>query len=357
MDIQLPPMLCERIADWYETAARPLPWRVDKTPYAVWISEVMLQQTRVEAVVPYYERFIRALPNCASLAAVDEDTLMKLWQGLGYYSRARNLQKAAQCVMHDFGGQLPDTYDELRRLPGIGDYTAGAIASISFGLPCPAVDGNVLRIAARLTACDKDVKDPQMKNDVRSALCEIYPSGKAASATTAGLMELGQTVCTVGSPKCERCVLNDLCAARRMGITDRLPVRAKAKARRVEELTVLVAVCDGRYALRKRPAGLLGKLWEYPNVSGRLDADGAIEAAKSLGLNAYKAEALGSATHIFTHIEWHMTGYLIDCHGESGAFTFASSDELAEKYALPSAFDHFTKQLPRYVMEKRLWKT
>ena len=216
------------IIRWYKTARRNLPWRANATPYHVWLSETMLQQTRIETVIPYYERFLAQLPTIESLAAVDDEKLMKLWEGLGYYSRARNLKKAAQTVVASYDGVLPKTAQELQKLPGIGEYTAGAIASIAFGQPEPAVDGNVLRVIMRLTACDEDIAQPKVKKEVTQLLREIYPSGKDASNLTQGIMELGEVICIPnGEPKCAVCPLNSICCAHLNKETERYPVRSE----------------------------------------------------------------------------------------------------------------------------------
>jgi len=231
--------LISPLLSWYEKNKRPLPWRNDPTPYHVWISEIMLQQTRIEAVIPYYERFLRELPDIASLAAVPDDRLMKLWEGLGYYSRARNLKKAACALMEKYGGQLPDSAEELRRLSGIGDYTAGAIASISFGKPEPAVDGNVLRVIMRYLGKTDDIALQATKKETAAALRAVYPSGNAASNLTQAIMELGESVCIPnGQPKCECCPLSSLCVAKTENLTDSIPVKSPKKPRKQEPKTV-----------------------------------------------------------------------------------------------------------------------
>ncbi|WP_418706515.1 A/G-specific adenine glycosylase, partial [Anaerotruncus massiliensis (ex Liu et al. 2021)] len=261
--------IVEPLLGWYAENARDLPWRREVTPYRVWISEIMLQQTRVEAVKGYFARFIGALPGPAELAAVDERELLKLWEGLGYYSRARNLQKAARVIMETYGGELPASHEELLTLPGVGPYTAGAVASIAFGLPEPAVDGNVLRVLSRLTADNSDIADPAVKRAAERTVRGIIPAGRAGAFNQA-LMELGATVCAPnGPPACGRCPLAGLCAAHAAGNETAYPVKAAKKARRVEERTVLLLVRDELLALRRRPAkGLLAGLWELPNLPG-----------------------------------------------------------------------------------------
>ena len=284
---------------WYRENARVLPWRSDPTPYRVWISEIMLQQTRVAAVLDYYRRFLEAVPTVADLAALPEDALMKLWQGLGYYSRARNLQKAARQIMESFGGVFPNTYDGIRSLAGVGDYTAGAVASIAFGLPVPAVDGNVLRVVTRVTGDAGDITAPAVKRRITEALRQIIPT-EAPGQFNQAMMELGATVCLPnGAPLCDRCPAAEFCRARLEDRIGQLPVKAPKKARRIERRSVYLIVSEQGVALRRRPdKGLLAGLWEYPN---ELAEEGAIPAL--LGLEQEELVPAGQGRHIFTHIE------------------------------------------------------
>ena len=335
---------------WYGGEKNPFPWRQDPTAYHVWISEIMLQQTRTAAVIPYFERFVTVLPSIEALAAVDDDLLMKLWEGLGYYSRARNLKKAAKLVMTNFGGQLPQTAAELESLPGIGPYTAGAIASIAFGRPNAAVDGNVLRVVMRLSACRDDVMLGATKRRVTEALESVYPSGKQAGELTEALMELGEKICIPnGEPHCFDCPLSELCLAVARGEQNTLPVRTPKKPRRTEERTVLLMRCGNRYALSKRPeGGLLSGLWEFPNILGALDEKGALAAAEELGAKAVSVRPLADAVHIFTHIEWHMTGYLVECEALPKGMAQANALEIGEKYAIPNAFRAYTDMIENF---------
>ncbi len=328
---------------WYETVRRPLPWRDSPTPYHVWISEIMLQQTRIEAVLPYYHRFLAELPTVCDLAAVSDDRLMKLWEGLGYYSRARNLKKAAQVIVADYGGELPGTADELRKLPGIGDYTAGAVASIAFGQPEPAVDGNVLRVWSRITASAEDIALEKTKKAVRERLREVYPSGQDAAMLTQALMELGETVCVPnGAPKCGVCPVKEHCRAHLTGTTDDYPVKSGKKARRIEERTVLLVRCGNRYAVRKRSSGgLLAEMWEFPNVDGHISGKEAVEKC-GVSANILDLRPIGTAKHIFSHVEWHMIGYEIIITAEDSALTWADAETIRGTYAIPSAFRYFT---------------
>ena len=341
----LPDGFVPALLDWYAQNARPLPWREDASPYRVWVSEIMLQQTRIEAARGYFLRFMEALPGVEALAAATEDEVLKLWEGLGYYSRARNLRRAAKLVVAEYGGRLPGDYAALRKLPGIGDYTAGAIASIAFGLPEPAVDGNVLRVLSRLVASMENVGDAQVKREFRAALRAVYPPGRCGAFTEA-LMELGEVCCTPGTPGCLTCPLAGLCRAWAGGIQAGLPVMPAKKARRIEARTVFLFVSEGRVALRKRPGnGLLAGLWEFPNVPGALAEGEALAQAAAWGLAPRDAAGCLPAVHIFTHIEWHMTGYVIDCAAPGGDFVWATRDELRETYALPTAFRFLEKNL------------
>ena len=332
-----------QIARWYAAIRRPLPWRSSPTPYQVWISEIMLQQTRIEAVLPYYRRFLQAFPDIASLASADEDRLLKLWEGLGYYSRAKNLKKAAVMVMENHGGQLPASVAELKKLPGIGEYTAGAVASIAFGLPEPAVDGNVLRVAARLLADDRDVLDPAVRRSVASLLRESYPAGPDAALVTEGLMELGETLCLPhGVPHCGDCPVRDLCRARISGLVEKLPVRGTLRIRRVEQRTVLLLRCGEKTALRRRSSkGLLAGMWEFPSWEGTLS----VKDVLSLFPEALAVTPCGKSRHVFTHVEWQMAGYFVELPYPSDGFLWAGSEEIRQQFAVPSAFRAFLNLL------------
>lgn len=327
---------------WYAQNARALPWREEPTPYRVWVSEIMLQQTRVEAVKPYFERLVRELPDLRALAEAPEEKLLKLWQGLGYYSRVRNLQKAAKAVVGQFGGELPDSPEQLRRLPGIGDYTAGAIASIAFGKPEPAVDGNVLRVFARLSASGRDIRDPGVKKEVSGLLRGIYPPGRA-SEFTQSLMELGATVCLPnGEPLCGSCPLALFCEGRKTGKAASLPVRSAPAARKKEQKTVFLIRCGERVALRKRPGkGLLADLWEFPNTPGKLDGEQAGRTLREWGVSPESLSRTADSRHVFSHVEWSMAGYRVRARDEAGAFCWVTAAQLEKEYAVPSAFRFF----------------
>ena len=287
-----------------------------------------------------------------ALAEADEERLLKQWEGLGYYSRARNLQKAAKTVMQEHGGELPADERELRRLCGIGDYTAGAIASIAFGIPAPAVDGNVLRVLSRVTGCSDDISRPETKKKQSEALRAVIPAGHAGDFTQS-LIELGATVCVPnGEALCGCCPLAEWCVANRERRTHELPVKGAKKPRRVEKLTVFVIRDDDRTVLRKRPArGLLAGLYELPNLSGHLTEDEVPEAIRRFGFDPLRVERIEDAKHIFTHVEWHMIAYSVRISSEFDGVRLPSdlhlveNDRLHEAYAIPSAFSAYTKYL------------
>jgi len=334
--------LPQRLLPWYAQNARALPWRENRDPYRVWLSEIMLQQTRVEAVRGYYARFLAQLPDIAALAAADEQQLLKLWEGLGYYNRARNLQKAARQIMQCHGGIFPESYAEIRALAGIGDYTAGAIASICFEQPTPAVDGNVLRVLARLTADDSCTDEPAVKAHFRNALAAVYPPGHCGDFTQS-LMELGATVCVPnGAPHCDSCPMADLCRARQQGRQTDFPVRRKKAARKLEEKTVFLLTCGDSIALQRRQdTGLLAGLWQLPNIPGTLTAAEAVAQAEAWGIAPRQLLQSRQRKHIFTHIEWHMTCYDIRCAVPGGDFLWVPRQQLQGEYALPTAFRLF----------------
>jgi len=346
------------LTDWYHIYRRDLPWRHTRDPYGILVSEIMLQQTRAEAVKPYYARFLSALPTVAALADAPEDHILKLWEGLGYYSRARNLQKAAQTVMRDFGGAIPADFDALLSLPGVGRYTAGAVASIAFDLPVPAVDGNVLRVAARVMGDDGDILTDSVKRRIEAAIAPILPLVGAGDFNQS-LIELGATVCLPGaSAKCTACPLQLLCAANREGRVGELPVRMVKTKRKFVDLTVLllrVKTPDGsfRYVIRRRPdSGLLGGLYEFPNLPDHLTAEDVSAALRSLGVSLQKVTRLPAAKHIFTHITWQMVGYLCDVTLPEGnpeilpdGSLLVSAEDMAGNYSIPSAFAAYKKYI------------
>ena len=334
------------LTDWYRKNKRDLPWRHNPDAYRVWVSEIMLQQTRVEAVKGYYDRFLKALPTVKDLAEAQEDKLLKLWEGLGYYNRVRNMQKAAQQIMVDYHGIFPDTYEEILKLKGIGNYTAGAISAFAYGIPKPAVDGNVLRVISRITGSYEDIMKQSVRKKIETALEAIIPEN-AASDFNQGLIELGAIVCVPnGEPKCEECPVKEMCVAHKEDLAAEIPVKKKAKARKIEDRTVLIFKDDDKIAIRKRPAkGLLAGLYEFPNLDGHLSMDEVTEYSKNIGLMPVRVQKLPEAKHIFSHIEWHMTGYAVqidETEQEYQNMLFVDVKETEEQYPIPAAFSRYT---------------
>lgn len=350
MDIQKTDELADIVTpltDWYRKNKRDLPWRHNPDAYRVWVSEIMLQQTRVEAVKGYYDRFLKALPTVKDLAEAQEDKLLKLWEGLGYYNRVRNMQKAAEQIMIDYNGTFPDTYEEILKLKGIGNYTAGAISAFAYGIPKPAVDGNVLRVISRITGSYEDIMKQSVRKKIETALEAIIPEN-AASDFNQGLIELGAIVCVPnGEPKCEECPVKAMCVAHKENLTAEIPVKKKAKARKIEDRTVLIFKDHDKIAIRKRPAkGLLAGLYEFPNLDGQLSMDEVTEYSKTIGLMPVRVQKLPEAKHIFSHIEWHMTGYEVivdelEKTNEKG-FLFIHPEQIKKEYSIPSAFEKYT---------------
>lgn len=336
--------LPDALLSWYKANKRTLPWRNDKEPYHIWLSEVMLQQTRVEAVKGYYTRFLNALPTMEALANAEDGQLHKLWEGLGYYSRVRNLKKAARVIVDEYGGKFPEDYDKVIALPGIGEYTAGAICSIAYDIPVPAVDGNVLRVLTRLTNDRTPVNDPKLKAKIRDGLSNVYPM--QAGEFTQALMELGATVCGPNrKPDCESCPCCAFCQGYASGDSAGLPVRAPKRPRKTEEKTVLILSCEGYYALEQRPAkGLLAGLWQFPNVPGKLDVKAALSKVEDMGLHPKEILRQVEKKHIFTHIQWDMIGVYVEVRDKSGAFLWFSESEIRESAALPTAFRQFWEE-------------
>ena len=330
---------------WYEKNKRDLPWRRDQEPYHVWLSEIMLQQTRVEAVKGYYTRFLEKLPTIADLAEADDELTHKLWEGLGYYSRVRNLKKAAQVIIERHDGIFPGEYEAVLALPGIGEYTAGAICSIAFNLPTPAVDGNVLRVISRLTADDTPIDNPAVKRKVRDNLAAVYP--KEAGAFTQALMELGATLCGPNwMPRCEECPCHKFCRGALTGTAEQFPVKSAKKPRKVEEKTVFILSCDGCYALQKRPnKGLLAGLWQFPNCPGKLSLESALQEVERMGLKPREVFRQVERRHIFTHIQWEMNGIYLEVAAPEGDYHWFTAEQVRQETALPTAFRQFWEEI------------
>ena len=331
--------LPQALLPWYYENRRDLPWRQDKEPYHIWVSEIMLQQTRVEAVKGYYRRFLDALPTVEALANCDDDALHKLWEGLGYYSRVRNLKKAAQVIVT--AGEFPREYADVLALPGVGEYTAGAICSIAYDLPTPAVDGNVLRVISRLTEDETPIDLPAYKSAVRQNLAQVYPA--VAGDFTQALMELGATVCGPNrKPDCENCPCREFCGSAIHGTAEKFPVKLPKRAKREEEKTVFILSCDDLIAIQKRGnSGLLADLWQFPNVPGKLETTLALEAVEKMGLKPKNLIRQVERSHIFTHIVWQMRGYYLEVDAPAGDFIWLTREQIESDAALPTAFRQF----------------
>lgn len=332
----------EPLLAWYNREARVLPWRENTQGYRVWLSEIMLQQTRVETVIPYYLRFLERFPTVKELAQAPEEELMKFWEGLGYYSRAKNLKKAAELICESYDEVFPRDYEEIRKLPGVGDYTAGAIASIAFGQPKAAVDGNVLRVAARLTKDKREAANPAFRKEIAEELEQVYPAGRCGEFTQS-LMELGAVICVPnGRAKCDQCPLLFLCRAGLDGSWQEYPCRKKKARRRLEEKTVFLLRNGGLIALlRRQEKGLLAGMWEFPNVDGHLSVREVQAWAAGIGFKKeelLRIEAKAGKKHIFSHVEWDMKCYEIETKRACGAFSWVRQEELDKVYALATAF-------------------
>lgn len=341
---------------WYDQNKRILPWRENKEPYGIWVSEIMLQQTRVEAVKPYFDRFMKELPGVSLLAEAEEERLLKLWEGLGYYNRVRNMQKAAKIIMDEYEGSFPKDYELLLKLPGIGSYTAGAIASISFGKREPAVDGNVLRILSRLMLYEEDILSQKAKNEARNTLLPLMPEERSGDFNQA-LMELGATVCVPnGTPHCKECPWRKMCLANQRDKWQEYPKKSAKKPRKIEQKTILIIGDGERILLHKRPSkGLLAGMYELPSLEGDVQESSVIAKVREMGLWPLRIQQAGEAKHIFTHREWHMKGYRIltepfDFDADNRAilkngYIMVSKEETERDYPIPSAFSAFMEYL------------
>lgn len=339
------------IVDWYRQNKRELPWRKEKNPYHIWLSEIMLQQTRIEAVKKYYERFIQNLPTIDDLANVKEETLLKLWEGLGYYNRARNLKKAAQIIVKEYHGKMPQTYHELMKLPGIGEYTAGAIASIAFLEKVPAVDGNVLRVISRVLGSDKNIMLPKTKKEITAYLQEIMP--KEPDLFNEGLMEIGELICLPnGTPLCNKCPLRNVCTAKKANLTQTLPVRIKKTKKKIEQKTILLITHQDEVAIQKRSeTGLLAGMYEFINIDGILNEKQLKELLSKWNLQVIKLQQLGTKKHIFTHVEWDMHGFSIEVTNKNDLFLWCKQEDLEKQYALPTAFSKWKIHLEKNLFD------
>lgn len=343
--------IAQPLLTWYDSGHRDLPWRQNKDPYRIWVSEIMLQQTRVEAVIPYYHRFLETFPDIGSLAAAQEDKLLKSWEGLGYYSRVRNMQKAAITVMEKYDGQMPDTWEELQTLSGIGSYTAGAIASIAFNRPVPAVDGNVLRILSRLRMDGDLINLAAVKKRVETELLDIMPKDRPGDFNQA-MMELGACVCIPnGEPKCDICPWKSFCMAKEKGCISEYPKKEEKKKRTIEKKTVLILKEGENIAIQKRPdKGLLAGMYQFPMLEGHLEEGEVIADLKEKGMSAVRIEKLPAAAHIFSHKEWHMIGYAVrvdelEKRSNPDNIRFVHPKETEQNYPIPSAFAAYAEYM------------
>ncbi len=321
---------------WYKTNKRNLPWREEPTAYRVWVSEIMLQQTRVEAVKEYYARFMAALPTVQDLAECEEEKLLKLWEGLGYYSRVRNMQKAAKILMRNYGGELPKSVSELRSLPGIGSYTAGAIASIAYGYPVAAVDGNVFRVASRLEENPTPISAPKYRKYLEEELSKVYPeSAQACSDFTQSLFELGALVCKPLSPDCASCPLKALCRAYENGTQTLYPVLPQKREKRVEEVYVFLIRTKEGISIRRREEGVLRGMNEFPSYVAN-NGESVEDVLNGWGIDTYRERNRRSYVHIFTHIRWNIT--CVEIQTEFSPFDAYTLEEIKETISLPTAF-------------------
>ena len=329
--------LSKRLLDFYDHSKRVLPWRDNKDPYYIWVSEIMLQQTRVETVIPYITRFMKELPTIEALSKVDDDRLMKLWQGLGYYSRARNLKKAAIKIVEEFDGVIPDNKKDLESLPGIGPYTSGAILSIAYEKKVAAVDGNVLRVFSRVFKIEDDIKDVKTKRRIKELVEKSLPSKRNGDYNQA-IMELGATICRPnGRPLCEKCPIEDICEAKKHSMQMVLPFQSKKIKRKIEKRTVFIYEHKSLYAIRKRPnTGLLASLYEFPNVEGHV-------VQEEITGEVMSVSKLPKARHIFSHIEWQMIGYFVQLRNPTDEYIWVTKDQLKNDYSIPSAFKQYLK--------------
>ena len=333
---------------WYDGGHRDLPWRHTKDAYRIWISEIMLQQTRAETVGSYYNRFLERYPTVQARCDAPEEDVLKSWEGLGYYSRARSLQKAARMIVSEFGGELPCDVDQLRSLPGIGDYTAGAIASIAFGIPAAAVDGNVERVICRYYAIEDEVGTPAVRRKVAAMTQALVPHDRPGAFANA-MMEMGATMCTPRNPACLLCPVRETCQGFAKGIAQDLPHKPKKKAQRVENRAVLLVFCDGRVLIQKRQEKLLGGLFVFPDVLEESDPAALCKSLEEQGIHAAYDEKIGHARHVFTHLIWEMDVHalIVDSMAQIPNGQWVTRDELAS-LPLPTA----VKAARQWAMER-----
>lgn len=338
------------VIKWFKENKRTMPWREEPTPYHVWLSEIMLQQTRVETVFSYYDRFLKAIPDIKSLSETTGDRLNKLWEGLGYYNRVANMKKAAMTIMEDYNGNFPRDYEKIEGLPGIGSYTAGAISSIAFNEPNPAVDGNVLRVITRLLMLGDDIAKAGTKKSIEERVRSIIPKDDASNYNQ-GLIEIGALVCVPNSaPRCEVCPLQKLCLAYENNAWTDYPKKSGKTKQKHEDRTILVIKDNEKVAIGKRgETGLLKGLYELPNLEGHLSKKEVVKGLKQRGITSIHIEEMGKAKHVFSHIVWDMIGYKVKVDElskiENEDLLFVSEKEIEDKYSIPSAFRPYLKKI------------
>jgi A/G-specific adenine glycosylase len=347
--------IADALLAWYDQNARILPWRDNPVPYHVWVSEIMLQQTQVQTVLPYFERFILALPSIEALALAEESKILKLWEGLGYYNRVRNMQRTARRLMEQYDGRLPADYALLVKLPGIGAYTAGAIASIAYNKTAAAIDGNVLRVFSRITGSREDIGKISVKREFQTLALELQPRSRPGDFNQA-LMELGAKVCVPkAEPFCAVCPVATFCVACRDQITGEIPVKAVGRKRTMEMKTVLIIRAKEMVLLRKRAEeGLLAGLWEPYTIEGFTTEEGIAEIIEELGFEPLALHRLEQAIHQFTHKEWQLQGFFIEVKMASPpkGSIWAGHEEITDEITVPSAFKAYKKYLPRGITVK-----
>lgn len=323
----------DALLKWHYVSARDLPWHGETDVYKIWVSEIMLQQTRAETVKGYYARFLSVFPDVFALANAQESEVLKLWEGLGYYSRARNLHAAAKRVAYDRNGRFPDTLDGLKSLPGIGDYAAGAIASIAYGLREPALDGNQARVLSRVLGITDVIKTPQALYERALPFVSESDPGEYNQA----LMGLGAMVCTPRNPKCGSCPVKDYCMALKNGMQNEIPKKPEKIMRRIEKRAVAIILDeDGRVFVQKRDQGMLMGLWEFPGFTDARNIQDTQACLEEMGFEVAPIREIGNAKHVFTHLEWHMTGYLFRCRKACEKGMFADA-QMIMKIAMPTA--------------------
>lgn len=335
------------LLSWFNKQKRVLPWRNTTDPYKIWISEIMLQQTQVITVIDYYNRFIELMPTVSDLASIDLDVLLKVWEGLGYYSRARNLQKAAIIIVEEYDSIFPNNYDTLLSLPGIGPYTAGAIMSIAFNQPYAAIDGNVYRVIARYKGIEKSIKDLKVKREIRLFVEENMVISNPSDYTES-LMELGALICTPSSPNCKNCPLNDSCTAYKQNLTSIIPVKQKRAKKKQQNVTIIVLVNNGLIGIIKRDQALLNNLYTFNTHEETLDTKKINEIYQKYMVKII--EPLNSYKHVFTHLVWNIDSYLVETKHPVKNVQYVDLESLELVYSLPKAYKKLINPIKKFIV-------